>query len=156
MRGAHRLNQASEYAKIEGMKDIAAVHQEHIALAEHLYAAFAQGNIPLLLEVLSEDIDWLFYGPSEIPFAGHYRGHAEVAQFFAKASETSDFLVFEPREFLPGANSVLVQGREKMRAKATGRIWETEWAHVFTIEGGKIAKLREYYDTAVMVEAFKE
>ena len=137
------------------MTEATTAHRENIALVQHLYAAFAQGDIPLLQTVLSNDIDWLFYGPSEIPFAGHYRGKEEVAGFFNKALETSDFLEFEPREFLPGTNSVLVQGRERMRAKATGRIWETEWAHVFTIENGKIVKLREYYDTAVIVEAFK-
>lgn len=137
------------------MKDVTDLPQEHIALVKHLYSAFTQGDIPRVLEVLSEDIDWLFYGPSEIPFAGHYRGKQEVAGFFTKALESSDFLVFEPLEFLPGANSVLVQGHERVRAKATGRIWETKWAHVFTIEGGKIVKLREYYDTAVIVEAFK-
>lgn len=140
---------------MKNMSDVTLAHQENIALVQHLYTAFAQGDIPLLLSVLSDDIDWLFYGPGEIPFAGHYRGKAEVAGFFAKAMETSDFMEFEPREFLPGANSVLVQGHERVRAKATGRVWETEWAHVFTIEGGKIVRLREYYDTAVMVEAFR-
>jgi ketosteroid isomerase-like protein len=131
------------------------VQEENIALVKQLYAAFAEQNIASLLQVLSDDIDWLFYGPSDIPFAGHYCGHQQVASFFAKALETSEFLLFEPREFLPGSNMVLVQGFERVRVKANGRVWETDWAHVFTIGNGKIIKLREYYDTSVMVTAFR-
>lgn len=126
------------------------------ALVQHLYKAFGDHDIPVLLDVLAKDIDWLFHGPAEIPFAGHYRGHQEVSQFFATALETSTFLQFEPREFLLGSNRVLVQGYERGLAKSTGRLWETEWAHVFTIQGEKIVKMREYYDTAVIASAFRK
>ncbi|HEX8552736.1 MAG TPA: nuclear transport factor 2 family protein [Abditibacteriaceae bacterium] len=137
------------------MEEIEQRQQENAALIQALYAAFEQRDIAGIVELLADDIDWLFFGPSEIPFAGHYRGHAEVAGFFEKALGTSDFLVFEPREVIPGFTNVLVQGFERVRARSTDRIWETDWAHVFTIADGKIVKLREYYDTAVMVEAFR-
>lgn len=127
---------------------------ENAALVRRLYSAFGDGDIPGILSLLSNDIDWLFFGPPEIPFAGHYRGHEEVAAFFQKAFDTSEFLVFEPREIIPGLNNALVQGFERVQAKATGRVWETDWAHVFSISDGKIVKLREYYNTAVMVSAF--
>jgi len=128
--------------------------EENAVLVRQLYSSFVEQSISSLLEVLSHDIDWLFYGPEEIPFAGHYRGHEQVARFFATALETSEFLLFEPREFIPGPNTVLVEGFERVRARSTGRVWETAWAHVFTIKGGKIVKLREYYDTSVIVAAF--
>lgn len=137
------------------MRDFEKAQQENIEIVHQVYAAFARQDIPALLTVLSDDIDWLFFGPAEIPFAGHYHGHQQVAQFFAKALATSEFLVFEPREFLAGASSVLVQGYEQVRAKSTGQVWETEWAHVFTVRDGQIVKMREYYDTAVVAAAFQ-
>jgi len=137
------------------MKEVIQLQEANIEVVRQLYSAFVQQDISALLEVLSEDIDWLFYGPSEIPFAGHYHGHEQVTSFFAKAFATSEFLLFEPREFLPGANTVLVQGFEHVLAKSSDRAWETEWAHVHTVNNGKIVKLREYYDTSVIVEAFR-
>ena len=137
------------------MRDFEQLQHENITLAQHIYAAFERRDIASLLTVLANDIDWLFFGPADIPFAGHYQGHDHVAHFFATALETAEFIEFEPREFLAGANSVLVQGYEKVRAKATGKVWETEWAHVFTISNGKIVKMREYYDTAVVAAAFQ-
>lgn len=136
------------------MREFEQLQQNNIVIIQQVYSAFAGQDIDALLTVLSSDIDWLFFGPVEIPFAGHCNGHDQVAQFFTNALATSEFLLFEPREFLAGASSVLVQGYEQVRAKSTGRIWETEWAHVFTVSSGKIVKMREYYDTAVVASAF--
>ncbi len=42
-----------------------------------------------------------------------------------------------------------------MRVKATGRSYETEWAHVFTLREGKIVEFREFADSAAVAEAFR-
>ncbi len=128
--------------------------EENLKLVQQLYRAFEQRDIPGLLDLLSPDIDWLFYGPESIPFTGHYRGHAGVAEFFQKALDCTELLQIEPREFSATQHNVLVEGHERGRAKATGRDWETHWAHVFAIESGRIVRMREYYDTAVLVDAF--
>jgi ketosteroid isomerase-like protein len=125
------------------------------ALAQQLYTHFKNGDIAAILNLLAPDVDWLFFGPSEIPFAGHYQGREAVKQFFNTALATAEFLEFEAREFAATSQNVLVQGRERVRARNTGRIWETEWAHVFSIQNNQIVKMREYYDTAVVVAAFQ-
>jgi uncharacterized protein len=45
-------------------------------------------------------------------------------------------------------------GYERTRVKATGRTFEQEWAHVYTLRNGKIAKGRFIEDTAAQVTAF--
>jgi len=137
------------------MSHLPELQQANIAIVQDLYAAFADQDIESLLRLLAEDVDWLFFGPTEIPFSGHFIGTSRVRTFFERALETTEFLVFEPREYVAGTGTVLVQGYERAIAKSTGREWKTDWAHVFTLEGERITKLREYYDTAVMVEAFK-
>ncbi len=138
------------------MSDLQQTQQVNLATVQQLYTAFASHDIAAITPLLSPEVDWLFFGPAEIPFAGHYIGPPRVATFFTRALETAEFQVFTPREFIAGTNSILVQGHERGIAKSTGKGWETEWAHVFTLEGGRITKLREYYDTAVMVAAFRE
>ena len=127
----------------------------NIAIVQQLYHAFSKADIESVLALMSDEVDWLFYGPSVIPFAGHYHGPEQVEQFFRTALDTMDFIEFEPQEFVGASQSrVLVQGHEKGRAKTTNRGWEVEWAHVFTLAEGKIIKMREYYDTAALVAAF--
>ncbi len=45
------------------------------------YAAFERGDIPALLEMMSEDVEWEV--PKPLPTAGSYRGRDGVGEFFA-------------------------------------------------------------------------
>ena len=40
-----------------------------------------------------------------------------------------------------------------MRIKATGKTEESEFAHVHTLQGGRVIRFREYADTAAAVAA---
>ena len=68
--------------------------------------------------------------------------------------EHLEFEQFEPREFVAQGDTVVVVGFERSLSKATGHTIETEWAHVYTLRDGKIAKGRFFEDTAAYVAAF--
>jgi ketosteroid isomerase-like protein len=120
------------------------------------YEAFGRGDIPALLDLLTDDVEWTLQGPSVIPFAGTRYGREGVAEFFSALDETLEFEQFEPREFVAQGDTVVVVvvGIERSLSKATGRTIEQEWAHVNTLKDGKIAKFRAFGDTAAYVEAF--
>ena len=48
----------------------------------------------------------------------------------------------------------MVLGYERSLIKPTGRTIEHEWAHVYTLRDGKIAKARFFEDTAAQIVAF--
>jgi uncharacterized protein len=122
-----------------------------------LYAAFGQGDMQGIMDVLAEDVDWLFVGrPEDVPFAGQRHGHEQMKEFFRIVGETAgEIYEFGPREVMSFDDKVLVLGHERVRVRATGRVFETDWAHLFTVHDGKIVRLREFYDTATMAEAFR-
>jgi ketosteroid isomerase-like protein len=122
-------------------------------IVQEAYAAFGRGDIPGLLAMLSEDVQWDHAGPSEIPWAGSFRGHDGVVKFFTAIGENCDFLSFEPQTFLADQDRVVVLGSEKIKHKVSGREWETPWAHVYTVKDGKITTFREYTDTAAVAAA---
>ena len=68
--------------------------------------------------------------------------------------ENLEFEQFEPREFVAQGDMVVALGYERSLIKPTGRTIEQEWAHVYTLRDGKIAKLRVFEDTAQFVVAF--
>ena len=129
--------------------------QENVKAVERIYSAFGQGDVPTILNMLAEDIDWLFQGPADIPFAGRHIGREQVAQFFATIDETTENEQFLPEEFIAKDDRVVVLGHERMRVKSNGRLCETDWVHVFTLRNGKVVKIHEYYDTAAIVAAFR-
>ncbi|MBI5671070.1 MAG: hypothetical protein HZC41_24000 [Chloroflexi bacterium] len=40
-------------------------------------------------------------------------------------------------------------------ARPTGKVRETNFVHIYTFNDGQSVKVREYYNTAPMVEAFQ-
>ena len=128
--------------------------QTNLDVVQQAYAAFGQGDIPALLEFLTDDVKWTMQGPSVIPWSGTRHGREGVAEFFSLVGETIEFEQFEPREFLAQGDTVVVLGYERSRVKATGRTFEQEWAHVYTLRNGKIAKGRFIDDTAAQAAAF--
>jgi ketosteroid isomerase-like protein len=111
--------------------------------------------MPSLLDVLSEDVEWVYQGPSVIPFAGTRHGREGVVEFFSLLGESLEFEQFELREFVAQDDRVVVVGFERNLIKATGRTFEQEWVHDFTLRDGKISKVRSFEDTAAYVAALE-
>jgi len=67
--------------------------------------------------------------------------------------EVEDILVFEPREFIPAGDNVTVLGWERTRARPSGKVFETEWVHIFTVSDGRIVRFWGMYDTEASAAA---
>ena len=129
--------------------------QKNVDVVRDAYAAFQRGDIEALIGMLSEDIDWQFYGPEELPLTGQRKGKPEVGRFFKQVGELWNFERFEPRQFISQGDDVVVLGNYGGTAKPTGRKFAAEWSHLFVVKSGKIAKFREYTDTANLIKALQ-
>jgi uncharacterized protein len=127
--------------------------QGNIALVKSAYDAFQRGDIDAVLEAFDRDIKWFSPGPAELPHAGARSGHAAVRQFFEALNDMLDIERFEPKEFLAVDDKVIVIGEDTSRVKATGAVVEGQWAHVMTIQDGKVARFHEYTDTSGILAA---
>jgi hypothetical protein len=132
----------------------AAEDTQSTALVKTLYAAFAKGDVPAILERLAEGVEWEVIGPaSACPCYGRRTGKPAVEAFFKEISERHDYKAFEPREFHTSKDTVLVIGRQHVVLKANGKAFASDWVHVFRIEGGKVNSFREFTDTASYAQA---
>jgi len=129
--------------------------QENVQTVKEAYAAFERGDIPSLLNLVSEDVEWSLPGPSDIiPFAGEFRGREGVGRFFAALGGAEDVEIFEPQEFVAQGDKVVTTGRYRGRIKATGQADDIEFVHVFTVRDGRITNYRQYNDTAPSLAAY--
>jgi ketosteroid isomerase-like protein len=76
------------------------------------------------------------------------RNRKEVGEFFGDIPRADDIQAFEPREFIEAGEHVTVLGWESSTAIATGKKFESEWVHVFTVKSGKITRWRGVFNTA--------
>jgi ketosteroid isomerase-like protein/plastocyanin len=126
----------------------------NLKIVQDFFSAFGKGDIPGVLNTLSEDVDWFIPGPATIPYAGQRKGKEEVGKFFVAFSDAVEVKTFEPREFITQKDKLVVIGHEELKVKTTAKDVKNEWVLVFTIEKDKIKKFRSYEDTAALVDAF--
>ncbi len=119
-----------------------------VSIIQELYAAFGRGDVPGILNHIASDVDFEFVGSPALVYAGNRRNHEQVADFFASVAKADDIHAFEPREFIAGGDHVTVLGWEKSTAIDTGKPFESEWAHVFTVKDGKVTRWRGFFNTA--------
>ena len=111
---------------------------------ETAYAAFGRGDIPALMGLLTDDVEWV--SPRTLPHGGEYHGPSEVLQFFEKIGAAWDPLALEIDQVDEVGD--LVVG--VVRAKGILRGGEPTGygaVHVFRVSGDKIVSFHEYVDT---------
>ena len=119
------------------------------------YAAFGRGDVPAILELLTDDIEWVNPGPPDvIPGAGTHRGKEAVAGFFGTLAQNTDFQTFEPREFIAQGDKVVALIYSEATVRSTGRSVVDHAAHVWTFRDGKVARFEVIQDTAAIVAAY--
>lgn len=122
---------------------------------QQAYAAFGRRDIAAILDMLTDDVDWRFHASTSVPYGGRYTGKAQVQAWFGTLAESDDIQKFEPREFLAGPDHVTVIGWEQVRPLPDGKVFESDWVHVFTLKGDKVSRWIGTADTAARVAAAK-
>jgi uncharacterized protein len=117
------------------------------------YEFFKRGDVPALIKDLVDDnCVWTAPGPKDkLPWAGHFKGKQEIANFFTQVGQNLHFDEFAPRDMIEQGDTVVVFGASSAQAKKTGKKIKSEWVHVFKFNEGKIVFFQEYTDTAAEV-----
>ena len=89
--------------------------EQNLQVVQRGYEAFGQGDIPGLLAILADDIEWTTPGPAELPIAGTRHGVPQVAKFFTTLNEVFQFEGFEPQAFMADGDRVAVFGTSTVR-----------------------------------------
>lgn len=120
-----------------------------VSVVKDAYAAFSRGDVPGILKVVADDVDWELIAPAGLPYAGRRRNHADVSAFFAQVAAADAIEAFEPHEFIEAGDHVTVLGWERATTQDEHkRNFASEWVHLFTVKNGKITRWRGFFDTA--------
>jgi ketosteroid isomerase-like protein len=139
------------------MARIGQVEEENVSKVKRLYDSFKRREVDSIMAMFADNA--VMHGPAPsgvLPWGGTYNGRSGVAQFFKTLGESLEPQQFDLNDFIAQDNKVVVLGYQKGRAKPTGRPYEIEFVHVWTIrDDGKFIEFRVYNDTASLVEALR-
>jgi len=127
--------------------------QENIQLVKGLYSAMGRADMPGVLARLSDDVVFVVPGPAGSGAAGTWRGHEGVQQCFRLLRDSQRNQSLEIQEFVANGDKVVVLLHVTATMLSTGKTFESDIVHVFTVNAGKITKLHDFFDTAAVVAA---
>lgn len=121
----------------------------HLETAQAIYEAFGRGDIPALMNHISDDIDWEPELTNRgVPWLNPGRGKEHVLKFFGAVGGGMDMKSFEVRNMLAGGNQVAVIVRLSATVRATGKPLDDTECHVWTFGAdGKAIAMRHFVDT---------
>ena len=97
-------------------------------------------------EYMANDVTWVIAGSSDYPFAGCYQGLEKVRKVIKMFGGVAAVDEYVPAEYIAQGDKVVSLGFERGHFIASGRTYEVNWAHVFTLYEGKVIKFHEYLD----------
>ncbi len=128
--------------------------QSNVETMHEIYGAFAKGDVPTVLAAFSPEIVWTEFDAPGSPWGGDHHGHNGVVQdIFMQIMNLFEDVAVIPEEILDAGDKVLTLGRFRAKAKATGKSFDTPFAHVATFSDGKITKIQIFEDSGSIVNA---
>lgn len=118
------------------------------AAVDAYYSAIHAGDFDRLFQVLHDDCVIEFYGPASVPFAGFFRGKDKCRIFFGHVANDVDIVEFTQREFICEGNQAAVVGRLVLKFHSTGKVYDSEYAHILTVKDSQIIRFRDFQNSA--------
>ena len=131
------------------------------ATVNRIYEAFGRGDIPTIIDCLSENVQWEQWADNSaqkagVPWMQAQKGKQGVTEFFNIAGEleVKDFQVLS---IMANETQVAAEIVFEARVPSTGKSYRDEEIQLWTLDGdGKVIGLRHYSDTAKLIAVAKE
>jgi uncharacterized protein len=120
------------------------------AVVQRVYEAFGRGDVPTILDELTDDVDWAAESKQTVaPWHGRRMGKANVPSFFQAIGETIEVTEFTPLAFASNDTDVMVVIRFGFTVRANGNSGVMDLHHWWRFRGDKIYLYRGTEDTAL-------
>jgi ketosteroid isomerase-like protein len=128
---------------------------DQLNVVRAIYDAFARGDVPGMLGLLDQQVEWNeaehvtlwpggpIYGPDQV-----------AAQVLSRFPELfGDTFRVEVERLHDCGDTVIMQGRYTATVRSTGRNLNVQVVHVWDVAGGKAVRWQQYTDTWAFAEA---
>jgi uncharacterized protein len=116
-----------------------------VEVVRELYSKLTAGDACGALALMTDDVEWV----PMMDYKVHGRGPQNVLEgmLIPAMTEWVTFIL-TPSEFVAESDRVVSIGRFHSTHRATGKTVEVNYAHAWEVRDGKIARFRQYIDTA--------
>ena len=115
-------------------------------LIESIFDAFGSGDIPYILEQLTDDVQFTAHLDPIVPWAGTYGGKAAVVEYFQALGGSVEVLEHPVTGLVAQDDTVVARGDVTFRARSTGTQSTSAWVYVWKVRDDKVCSFEQFND----------
>ena len=123
--------------------------EDNVGTVEAIFAAFGRGDIPYILDQLTDDVHWVSHLDPSVPWAGDYSGRANVPSFFQALGGSVDVAEHPVNQIVAQGDTVVATGDVTFSARGTGRSATSSWVYIWKLRDGKVCGYDQYNDAGL-------
>ena len=122
---------------------------QNIGIIDGLYKSFGEGDIPSVLGAMDEEIIWNEAEGNAYADGNPYIGPKAILNgVFARVGAEHEYFKLEDIQLHEMSNNqVLATLRYNAKVKETGKTYNAQVAHLWTLKDGKVSAFQQYVDT---------
>lgn len=117
----------------------------HLALVERLYDAFNRRDLPAMVELCDERMEFYPVTAAELGRAAPYVGPSGLEEYLRDIATVWDELLILPKKIESNGNKLLVRGRVYLRSHQLG-IRDMPAAWIWEVEAGRFLRGEVFID----------
>jgi uncharacterized protein len=130
--------------------------EDNVKTVNAVYEGFARGDIPAVIDLVADDVDWASEAAStDVPWWGVRHGKTEVVAFFEALGTEMEVTEFTPLVVVGDGDDVLTVVRYGAKSRTNGKAATMDLHHHFKFRDGKIAHYRGAEDTLLTLQVFQ-
>ena len=115
-----------------------------VATVQRMFAAFDAGDLDALIETVSPESRWTYYGANPRLSSAELTGRPAVRRFFERILERLEMTEFNTDEFIVEGDTVIVLGSEAGSVRKSGKTFRNVWTQKYVVKDGQIVEMAEY------------
>jgi len=130
--------------------------EQNIKIIDSLYGAFSTGDMPTVLGLMHPEIEWNEAEGNSLADGNPYISpNAILEGVFARLGANHEYFGLKDVKIHGmNKNKVLATLRYDAKVKATGKTYNAQAAHLWTLNnGGKITNFQQYVDTKKLADS---
>lgn len=127
--------------------------EENVRVVEDVFAAFGRGDVPYILDKLTDDVHWVAHLESSVPWSGDYSGKDNVPSFFEALGTSIDVTEHPVDQLVAQGDTVVALGDVSFGVRSTGQAASSSWVYIFKLRDGKVCSYDQFNDPG-LAQAF--
>ena len=128
--------------------------QDNLQLVESIFEAFGRGDIPFILDQLTDDVRFVAHLEPAVPWSGDYAGKANVVDYFQALGGAVEVTAHAVNELVVQGDTVVAMGDVSFRTRGNGKPGESSWVYVWKLRDGQVCGYDQFNDPG-LADAFR-